>query len=96
MRHAPGAGVALEIEYHAAELAIRVVNTAPAAPAPPSPGSGHGLLGMRERTAMLGGTLTTGPTPGGGYQVAATLPLTTATATATAAAAPADRPKDAA
>ncbi len=42
--------------------------------APPAPGTGHGLLGMRERTAMLGGELATGATPDGGYEVIATLP----------------------
>ncbi|MGW6740286.1 sensor histidine kinase [Streptomyces sp. NPDC055025] len=39
-----------------------------------SPGAGHGLLGMRERTAMLGGELATGATPDGGWEVTALLP----------------------
>ncbi|WP_443079305.1 histidine kinase [Streptomyces sp. NBC_01498] len=44
------------------------------ATASPSPETGHGLLGMRERTAMLGGELATGATPDGGWEVTAILP----------------------
>ncbi|WP_200304422.1 sensor histidine kinase [Streptomyces adelaidensis] len=40
-------------------------------------GGGHGLLGMRERVAALGGALTTGPRYGGGFRVHAILPLKT-------------------
>jgi signal transduction histidine kinase len=42
----------------------------------PSPAAtaGHGLLGMRERAAAVGGQLNTGPAPGGGFLVDATLP----------------------
>lgn len=39
-------------------------------------GAGQGVLGMRERAVMLGGSLTAGPRPGGGYQVVAHIPLT--------------------
>ncbi len=74
MRHAPGAEARVELGYRRHGLTVRVVNTAPDRPAPPSPGAGHGLLGMRERAAMLGGELTTGPTPDGGYEVIAVLP----------------------
>lgn len=75
MRHAPGAPVHTEIAYLPAHVTVRVVNGAPRRPAAPPPtDAGHGLLGMRERTAMLGGELATGPTPQGGYEVTATLP----------------------
>ncbi|MGW1816900.1 histidine kinase [Streptomyces sp. NPDC002125] len=75
LRHAPGAGARVEVGYHSSAVTVRVTNTAPDAPGRPMDGVGHGLLGMRERTAMLGGDLTHGPTPGGGYEVVATLPL---------------------
>ncbi|MFE7619187.1 sensor histidine kinase [Streptomyces sp. NPDC057496] len=74
MRHAPGARVRVEIGHGASEITVRVTNTAPDRAVPPSPGAGHGLLGMRERAAMLGGEIVTGPTPDGGYEVAAILP----------------------
>lgn len=38
-------------------------------------GLGHGLIGMRERIGMVGGTLDAGPRPGGGFRVSAVLPL---------------------
>ncbi|MFJ7988466.1 sensor histidine kinase [Streptomyces sp. NPDC096351] len=80
MRHAPGAPVRVETGYRAGGLTLRIANARAARPAdivpgPLSPGLGHGLLGMRERTAMLGGELAAGPTADGGYEVTATLPL---------------------
>ena len=76
MRHAPGAEVTVEVAYRSAELELRVVNgpgrtAAPSAPA----GAGHGVTGMRERAAMLGGRLTAAPGPDGGWTVAAVLPV---------------------
>jgi len=39
------------------------------------PGSGHGIVGMRERAKLLGGSLDAGPRPGGGFRVVAYLPI---------------------
>jgi signal transduction histidine kinase len=75
LRHAPGSRVRVEIAHSAATLRIHIVNSPPPGPVRPAGGDGHGVLGMRERAAMLGGRLTAGPTPDGGYQVSAELPL---------------------
>ncbi|WP_203185126.1 sensor histidine kinase [Streptomyces pratensis] len=75
LRHAPGARARVDVGYHSSAVTVRVTNTAPESPVRRAAGGGHGLLGMRERAAMLGGDLTHGPAPGGGYEVVATLPL---------------------
>ena len=78
MRHAPGSRVNVELALRDGILHLSVVNGPPAASEPSAlspPGGGHGLLGMRERAAMLGGGLTAEPTPEGGFSVTATLPL---------------------
>ncbi|HZD74049.1 MAG TPA: histidine kinase [Actinomycetota bacterium] len=75
MRHASGSDVRVEIAYAPAALRLCVVNGPPKAAASTLPGPGQGLLGMRERAVMLGGDLTAGPTPAGGYAVTAVLPL---------------------
>ncbi|MFD6474534.1 sensor histidine kinase [Streptomyces anulatus] len=79
MRHAPGASAGVTIGHRPSGVTVRVVNSPPDRPAVPSPGVRHGLLGMRERTAMLGGELATGPTPDGGWEVTAILPTGTET-----------------
>ncbi|WP_267717220.1 sensor histidine kinase [Streptomyces sp. CoH17] len=60
-------------------LTVLVVNHPPPEP-PAGPlevgGTGHGLVGMRERVRLVGGTLDAGPLPDGGFRVAAQLPLT--------------------
>jgi signal transduction histidine kinase len=63
-KHAPGQPVRLNLEYSPAEITVRVTNPLPA-PAAERPladsGAGYGLAGLRERTALGGGTLTAGP-----------------------------------
>ncbi|KAA2260431.1 sensor histidine kinase [Solihabitans fulvus] len=76
-RHAPGATVRVELEREPDLVRIQVRNTAATATAT-EPAEGrprHGLVGMRERVSMLGGTLATGPTEHGGFVVTALFPL---------------------
>ncbi|MDO0935062.1 sensor histidine kinase [Streptomyces sp. DG2A-72] len=74
LRHAPGSAVRVEITHFPRGLYLGVINSRPERPVPPSPGTGHGLLGMRERATMLGGHLTATPTLHGGFSVSAFLP----------------------
>ncbi|MEV4341754.1 histidine kinase [Streptomyces sp. NPDC049590] len=74
LRHAPGSRVRVEVGHLPDGLRLVVDNSPPRHPVPPSPGAGHGLLGMRERVAMLGGRLVAGGTEGGGFNVTAFLP----------------------
>ncbi|MEV0383955.1 histidine kinase [Nonomuraea sp. NPDC050643] len=86
MRHAPGATVAVDIARKRNQLRLRIANGPGTERTPataPAPGTGHesghgggqGLVGMRERAALLGGTLDAGPADGGGFEVSATLPI---------------------
>jgi signal transduction histidine kinase len=73
-RYAPGARTRVEVRYGPASLLVQVVDDGAAEGVPSEPGGGHGLVGMRERVAMVGGTLSTGPREGGGFTVTAELP----------------------
>jgi signal transduction histidine kinase len=73
-RHAPGAAVDVELGYTADELRLRVRDDGPGAENGNGAG-GQGLLGMRERVAIVGGSLRTGPGEGGGFAVEADLPI---------------------
>ncbi|MFB0632496.1 sensor histidine kinase [Streptomyces sp. AB3(2024)] len=79
VRHAPGARTRVAVTRSApgGDVLVLVVN-GPARDAVvevESSGTGHGLVGMRERVRLTGGTLDTGPLPDGGFRVAARLPL---------------------
>ncbi|MEV0839742.1 sensor histidine kinase [Actinocatenispora sera] len=73
-RHAAGAPVDVTIEVTADRVRLRVHN-GPGTRRGAGTGAGHGLVGMRERVALLGGDLHAGPDPDGGFTVAADLPV---------------------
>jgi signal transduction histidine kinase len=77
VRHAPGARTRVSVTACDGHLTVLVVNDRARKPSSPleTSGTGHGLVGMRERVRLTGGTLDTGPLPDGGFRVAARLPL---------------------
>jgi len=87
MKHAPGADALIELIYQDRDVLMRVSDDggsvrsltegAPPVPTPLGPavaGSGNGLVGMRERARIYGGTLHAGPRAAGGFEVVLTLP----------------------
>ena len=89
-RHAPGARISVTVDEAPPYVRITVTNEPPATGQPHADGTGqprengenaedapagHGLAGMRERVALLGGQLRAGPEPGGGFAVRAVLPM---------------------
>jgi signal transduction histidine kinase len=76
-RHAPGAAVDVELHYGEDGLRLFIRDNGPgplAARPDEAVPEGHGLLGMRERAAAVGGELSTGEAAGGGFLVSASLP----------------------
>ncbi|MFE5260104.1 sensor histidine kinase [Streptomyces coelicoflavus] len=76
-KHAPGAHTVVEVDYGAGRLlTLRVRDDGPGAGSGSrsAGGTGHGLTGMRERAALVGGRLSAGAVPDGGFLVEAELP----------------------
>ena len=73
VKHSGGGRASVVISHEGTSLDLTISDTAGTAP-PASSGTGHGLVGMRERAAMFGGELTTSRTPDG-FRVHASLPL---------------------
>jgi signal transduction histidine kinase len=76
LRHAPGAAVRILINGSPRSLTITIENDQPTRAHPHLSGTGHGLIGLRQRLQEQSGHLTAGPLRNGGWQVKATLPTT--------------------
>jgi signal transduction histidine kinase len=74
IKHARASRVAVTVRYLPNNLELDVTDDGKG-PVGQGPAGGHGLIGMRERSALYGGELVAGPAPGGGYNVTARLPL---------------------
>jgi signal transduction histidine kinase len=72
-KHARATRATVVVEYRPDAVSLSVTDDGPAAAR--AAAGGHGLVGMRERVALYGGTLDAGPGPSGGFRVAAVLPL---------------------
>jgi signal transduction histidine kinase len=75
VRHAPEAVVQVAVRVIGRELRLTVVNGPGRTDLPVAPGSGHGVIGMRERIALVDGSFHAGPTADGGYLVEAAIPM---------------------
>ena len=74
-KHAPGSSVALAVRRGDGEVVVSVTNSAVNAPSHAPAGAGQGLIGMRQRAELYGGSLNAGPTADGGFAVTAVFPL---------------------
>jgi signal transduction histidine kinase len=81
VRHAPGARATVEVAASAEQIRLEVSDEglsgrpADAPPRPPIPGTGHGIVGMRERIVAFGGSLLAEPLADGGFHVFAEVPI---------------------
>ncbi|MEU4799498.1 sensor histidine kinase [Streptomyces sp. NPDC023327] len=75
LKHAPGAGTAVELAYRRRHIEVSVSNDGKGVIQDRvRTGGGHGLIGMRERAKLYGGTISIGPLSEGGFAVRLTLP----------------------
>jgi signal transduction histidine kinase len=74
LRHATGSRARVRVTYGDDDVTVDVTDDGPG-PARHDNGQGHGLIGMRERAELYGGSLRAGAEPGGGFGVHATLPV---------------------
>lgn len=94
-RHAPGARISVVVAQEPRYVQLTIKNGPPATGQPRADGTGHGLAGMRERVALLGGELAAGPEADGGFAVRAVLPAAAPPPPAAAPRPPAAEPQQA-
>jgi signal transduction histidine kinase len=75
LRYARQAATLVRLSWEPEQLRVEVLDDGPGKGTAGSDGSGRGLVGMRDRAALVGGRLEAGPRLGGGYAVRAWLPL---------------------
>jgi signal transduction histidine kinase len=75
LKHAGPAHAEVVLRYAPRALDVEVRDDGRGLPHRNGDGSGHGLIGMRERVGLYGGSLKTGPRAGGGFEIHARLPL---------------------
>jgi signal transduction histidine kinase len=83
LKHAPGSRATVELAYRAGEMTASVTDDGTGEgviPARKQQRGGHGLIGMRERAKLYGGTIVVGPRSEGGFGVHLTLPTSARTA----------------
>jgi signal transduction histidine kinase len=77
LKHAGGAHARVSVTWSEEDVVLSISDDGrgPGVPTPDDTGGGHGLVGMRERAALYGGEVATGPAPNGGFVVRARIPL---------------------
>jgi signal transduction histidine kinase len=75
LKHAAGSSVRISVGYAHDSIRVEVADTGGVSTAADGSGNGRGLVGLRERLAVYGGTLQAGVLPAGGYRVRAVIPI---------------------
>jgi signal transduction histidine kinase len=74
-KHAPGGAATVEFERADGDVVVTVSNSAPSRAVLALPSARHGLVGLQERAALLGGTVTAGPIADGGFRLVLRVPV---------------------
>ncbi|NBE95643.1 sensor histidine kinase [Nonomuraea sp. KC401] len=80
LKHAGASKVEVTIGYQPRSITVEITDNGRGVPGGGEVTEGHGLAGMRERVSALGGALTAGPVPDGGFAVRADIPVAGSTA----------------